>query len=372
MLTPLDDHLAHQIPETFASVGSSDRGFYDRHYFSCHTLDGSVFLVLALGSYPNLGIMDAFTTVVLDGKQHIVRASREVNWDRDDTRVGPLSVEVLEGLRRLRIVAEPNEWGLEFDLTFEAAVPPYKEPHFYRRAMTRVIMNYVRFTQVGRWTGRLKVAGRTFDVKPDSWWGSRDRSWGIRTGSVGDPEPPSALSARGLRNFFWQWAPIQFEDSAILYTITEEADGQRWHQSAVRVYPEAANREPEHLTIVSHDLKLRSGTRIFDGGRLVLAEPGGRELEIEMRRQSTMHMAGAGYLNFSSDWRHGHYHGVPLAVDGEVWDLSDSGLRLRVGDHSQALCEFRMGDVSGHGIIEFYCLGPYEPYGFKTAADVAP
>ncbi len=47
MLTPMDDYLAHQIPETFANVGSSDRGFYDRHYFNCHTLDGSVFLVLA-------------------------------------------------------------------------------------------------------------------------------------------------------------------------------------------------------------------------------------------------------------------------------------------------------------------------------------
>ncbi len=372
MLTPLDDHLAHQIPDTFANVGSSDRGFYDRHYFNCHTLDGSVFLVLALGSYPNLGIMDAFATVVHEGKQHILRASRELNWDRDDTRVGPLSVEVLEGLKRLRIAAGPNDWGLEFDLTFDASVPPYQEPHFFRRAMTRVIMDYVRFTQVGRWSGRLKLAGRTFEVTPDGWWGARDRSWGVRTGSVGDPEPPHGLSAHGLRSFFWQWAPMQFPDFAILYTISEEADGRRWHQSAVRVYPEASGREPECLAIVSHELRMRSGSRIFDGGRLVLSEPGGGELEIEMRCQSTMHMAGAGYLNFSSDWRHGHYHGAPLAVDGEVWDLADPGLRLRAGDHTEGLCEFRMGGVSGHGIMEFYCLGPYEPYGLMTATDMAP
>jgi hypothetical protein len=370
MLIPLDDYLAHQTPQTFANVATSDRNFYDRYYFNCHTLDGAVFLVLALGSYPNLGVMDAFATLVFDGKEHIVRASRELDFDRHDTRVGPFSVEVLEGLRRLRIALGPNDWGLEYDLTFEAFTPPYQEPHFLRLAMTRPIMDYTRFTQVGRWSGRLKVAGSTFEVTPDAWWGSRDRSWGIR--SVGDPEPPSALSAKGLRSFFWQWATMQFPDSAILYTITEEADGRRWHQSAVRLYPGAANREPEHLAIVSHALKMRSGTRIFDGGRLVLAELGGRELEIEMKRHCTMHMAGAGYLNFSSNWRHGHYHGVPLAVDGEVWDLSDPNLRLKAGDHTEGLCEFRMGDAVGHGIMEFYCLGPYEPYGFKTATDVAP
>jgi hypothetical protein len=43
-----------------------------------------------------------------------------------------------------------------------------------------------------------------------------------------------------------------------------------------------------------------------------------------------------------------------------------------VGDHTEGLCEFKMGDTVGHGIIEYYCLGPYEPYGFMTAADVAP
>jgi hypothetical protein len=30
-----------------------------------------------------------------------------------------------------------------------------------------------------------------------------------------------------------------------------------------------------------------------------------------------------------------------------------------------------MGDTSGHGIIEFYCLGPYEPYDFEDATGVA-
>ena len=167
----------------------------------------------------------------------------------------------------------------------------------------------------------------------------------------------------------WQWAPMQFDDHAVLYSITEEVDGRRWHEFCVRVRPES---EPEPLSVVRHEVKMRSGTRIFDGGKLVLAESGGKQLEIEMRPLSTMHMSGAGYLNFSSDWRHGHYHGVPLAVDGETWDLSDPNLRLKAGDHTETVCEFKMGGKTGHGLIEFYCLGPYEPYGLKTAFDVAP
>ena len=99
VLTPLDDFLAHQIPETFDHVGTSDRNFFDRYYFNCHDLDGEVFLGFGMGVYPNLNVIDAFVSIVYDGKQHIVRGSRLLGRDRLDARVGPLAVEVLEGLR---------------------------------------------------------------------------------------------------------------------------------------------------------------------------------------------------------------------------------------------------------------------------------
>ena len=65
MLTPLDDYLAHQTPETFDRVATSDRNFYDRYYFNCHDLTGETFLVVAMGVYPNLGVIDAFATLEL-------------------------------------------------------------------------------------------------------------------------------------------------------------------------------------------------------------------------------------------------------------------------------------------------------------------
>ena len=141
----------HQTSETVDRVATSDRNFYDRYYFNAHTIDGSAFLVVAMGLYPNIGVIDAFATIVLDDKtQHIVRASRALGSDRMNTKVGPIGVEVIEGLRRMRVYAEPNEHGLEFDLAFTGVTFPYQEPHFFRRAGNCVVMDYMRLTQCGR------------------------------------------------------------------------------------------------------------------------------------------------------------------------------------------------------------------------------
>ena len=95
MLTPFDDYLIHQTPDTVDHVASSDRNFYDRYYFSCHDLKGETFLVVAMGAYPNLGVIDAFATCVQRNKrQFVVRASRELRGDRSRTSIGPIGVEV--------------------------------------------------------------------------------------------------------------------------------------------------------------------------------------------------------------------------------------------------------------------------------------
>ena len=104
---------------------------------------------------------DAFA-VVNDGKVHrVVRASRELGADRSDTSVGPFRVEVLEGLKRLRVVLEPNEHGLEFDLTWEGAVPAHLEPKHVDRSMGRIIIDTSRLAQNGRWSGTIRVGDET-------------------------------------------------------------------------------------------------------------------------------------------------------------------------------------------------------------------
>jgi hypothetical protein len=331
-----------------------------------HDLKGEVFLAIAMGVFPNIGVIDAFATATQGDQQWVVRASRELGDDRSRTEVGPIKVEVLEGLKRLRTVCVPNDWGLDFDLTFEGVTFPLEEPHFLRRQGKRTVMDYHRLTQSGRWSGKLTVGDRQYDVTPDAFWGARDRSWGIRP--VGDREPASAPVAGGMRGFYWHWTPIQFEDSAMVYSVSEDADGSRWHEIAVRLFPHEANREPERLRVIRHDVKIKPGTRVFDGGTVTLAEPDGTEVTLEMNPQRLLFMAGAGYA-YTTGWRSGQYHG-PLVVEGDRWDLTDPNAVERVIVQTETVCEYRLGDRVGYGPFEFICMGAYEPYGFTNPLDV--
>ena len=49
---------------------------------------------------------------------------------------------------------------------------------------------------------------------------------------MNDPLPPA-----GVPQFFWNWAPLNFEDMCTLFTVSEFADGTRWHQSGVQLKP---------------------------------------------------------------------------------------------------------------------------------------
>jgi hypothetical protein len=372
-LTPADDFLIHQTPETMDRVYTSDRNFYDRYFYGVFRTDGSIHMLLAFGQYPNVGVTDAFATVVVDGKQHIVRASRALGTDRMDTQVGPIGVQIKKPLRSSRIYAEKNDIGLTFDLTFEGRAAPFEEPHFLRHNGPRRVMDYTRMTQHGRVSGTLTVAGTTYDVTPDKWWSVRDHSWGIRP--VGGGEPPSAPPPNAaLGGFYWQWSPVQFNDVCLMYTCSEEPDGTPWHSAAEVLHPYEAAREPERLKVVGHELKLKSGTRLFDTGTLRLACPDGAPVTVTMEPKLTLYMSGGGYA-YLGGWRHGQYH-APLAVETETWDLTDPNLIPRLGTHTQTICDFHvdgLGDIgTGHGIFEFLSLGAYLPYGFKSFGDVAP
>src|ERR687891_211889 len=123
MPVPLDEYPLHQAPLSLAYVASSDRNFYDRSYFNAHDRTGDVFLVTGLGVYPNLGVIDAYATVRRGDRQWAVRCSDAIDEDRMRQQIGPSRVEVLEPLRRLRLVCDADEHGVGFDLTWEGSFP---------------------------------------------------------------------------------------------------------------------------------------------------------------------------------------------------------------------------------------------------------
>jgi hypothetical protein len=149
-LSPLDDYPVHQIPEVMRHVGTSDRNFYDRYYFNAFPLSGDAMLIVGVGQYPNLGVTDAFALFRDKNIHRVVRASRELGADRMDTRVGPFEVTVIEGLKKLKVTLDPNQFGLSFDLTWAGSIPAQVEPQHFVRGQERVIFDSKRLAQTDR------------------------------------------------------------------------------------------------------------------------------------------------------------------------------------------------------------------------------
>jgi len=367
-LGPLDDLLAHQTPDTFDHVHTSDRNFYDRYYFNCHPCSDELFLITGMGQYPNLGTTDVFVAVSMGRMHYVVRASRELGVDRLDTTIGPFGVEVIEGLRRLRVWLEPTEHDVAFDLTFRGSVPCLEEPVTFRRHGARVSDHTSRFAQVGTWEGRLSVADKTFEVTPERWKGARDHSWGVRP--IGEPEPLGIrrkwLSAP--QGFFHNWLPMQFDDFMLKVFIQEDLDGNRILEEAARV-PNFGRDEPiVQLGSPWHRFAYKPGTREIARAEFGFAHSDLTVTSIPLRTNYLC--AGSGYRP-GPDWAHGMYHG-PLVVQGLRFDMGDPAVFATMQGLNETLCRFELstGEI-GYGMHENACAGIYRPYGFDTVDAVA-
>ena len=371
-ISPMDEYLAHQTSETIDHVATSDRNFYDRFYFNCHPCSDELFLITGLGQYPNLGVTDAFVSVSIGDEHHVVRSSRELGHDRSDTSVGPLGVEVLEGLQKLRVWCEPNEWGLAFDLVFDGSVPALEEPKTFRRQHGRVTSDVTRFAQVGTWTGSLEVAGRTYDVDPSTWKGARDRSWGVRP--VGEPEAPGIRAkdiSEGTSGFFHMWMPMQFDDYLIKIQMDELHDGTRFLEESVLVHALGSDEPNEHLGRPTIEVDYLPGTREMRGSVITLTQPDGSTRTITSTPLRTLYLkAGTGYQPHEG-WGHGWYQG-PLKVEGLVFDMSTQAERDKWSGLNETLARYERdtGEV-GYGLHENLIAGIYLPDGFDTPTSVA-
>ncbi|MPZ62516.1 MAG: hypothetical protein GEU93_14740 [Propionibacteriales bacterium] len=364
MLSPLDDYPIHQIPEPVRFVETSDRNFYDRYYFNAYSRTDDIFLVMGMGQYPNLSTTDAFVAVRQGDRQQVVRASTELGVDRSDTKVGPFEVEVIEGLRSLRMRCGPNEGGIELDLVWNGTTPPVLEPRHFYRNHARVASNTMRLTQTGAWTGELRIGADTFTVDPQTWTGTRDRSWGIR--AVGEAEPRGIRDALPAPGFFWLYSPMQFDDFAILTILHEDRNGARVLEEAVRVWPEETGRDPEPLGHPIHEIEFVEGTRTPARARLTFTDPDGNSLPVNVEPLLPLYVAlGCGYGN-DHDWRHGMYQGKNV-VQYRSYDLTDPEVQARSRGVTDYAARFELEDGStGYGLFEFTILGPYEPYGFGS------
>ena len=225
-------------------------------------------------------------------------------------------------------------------------------------------MDSTRLTQFGTWTGGLTVDGATIALDPAQVLGVRDRSWGIRI--VGEPEG----GAPGmLPQFYWLWAPINFDDVCVHFDVNEDGDGRRWHANGNLARVGAFGDDAiEYTKTVAQRITWRTGTRRAARAAIELVPHGKPPVVIDLDPILTFQMRGLGYLD--PEWGHGLWKGA-LAVGGDVWTLADLDPLDPRHLHVQQLCRARMDGREGIGVLEQLVLGPHAPSGFRSIIDGA-
>jgi hypothetical protein len=221
----------------------------------------------------------------------------------------------------------------------------------------------MRFAQTGCWSGTLKVGDEQFTVTPDRWWGTRDRSWGVRP--VGEQEHPGIRGSEGQLTGMWNYSPMQFDDFSLLYMLNETSRGERMIEEAVRIWSDPA-RDPEHLGRPDYDHRLRAGTRMIESSMIHFPHAPGGALSVRATPLLTAYIAiGTGY-GMEPDWRHGMFQG-DLVVQGLVRDVDEIASYGQYGvvDH---VARFETGDGEiGYGLHEHGFWGAFEKYGMDDA-----
>jgi hypothetical protein len=374
MLSRFDDYPIHQTPEPLAHRATSDPNAYDRYWFNGVDRDARFYFGAALGLYPHQQVMDAHFSILADGEQHAFHASQLAPREPSETRVGPLRLEVVEPLRRLRLVLAPNETGLEAELLFVSRTPALEEARARMKAgpTTRNLIDMTRFTQFGTWEGFVRAGGREHRVAAERTYATRDRSWGVRP--VGAPapgrpgEPPQVA---------WLWTPIHFEDEAVLLGYFQRPDGTRWNADGMRV---AVAKEPApaadpgapglvHLEPLGERLVFRPGTRWIERAEFDARTRTGEKLTLALETALRFNMNGLGYAH--PRWGHGVWQGE-LVVEGEHWKEGDLQAGNPFHQHLHNLVHARIGAKRGIGFLEQILLGPHARYGFTGLADGAP
>jgi hypothetical protein len=370
VLSRFDDYPIHQVAVPIAQAGGGHPDFYDRFWFNGYTED--TFFAVAMGSYPNRGVIDAAFSVVHDGVQRSVFASGRAPHDRSVTRVGPIAVEIVEPMRTTRVTVDAPEHGLQADIVFEARTAAYEEPRQTRYQDVRLQFDVTRATQFGDWSGAVDTGGARLSLDDTTVWGTKDRSWGIRP--VGAPAPMAPLTQ--VPQLCFLWAPINFPDAVFHYIVFEDADGVPWSEGGAvlpiigreddTVGPRCTFADIDDVTL---GIDWAPGLRRSQRAELSFRRTaGGGPERITLTPQLTFRMSGVGYTH--PTWGHGRWHDE-LVVGAEAFpvdELDDTQVRNL---HVQQVMRAEWGDQVGLGVLEQIVIGPHRARGLTGFSDGA-
>lgn len=373
MLNKLDDFPIHQTPEPIAHPATSDRNVYDRTWFNGYANDGSYYFGIGMAIYPHRGVLDCAFSVVQPGKrQHCFYASRRAPNERTDMQVGPFRIEVLEPMRRARVVLEENESGITCDLVFSARTAAIQEARQTMWTGTRRTMDATRFDQFGRWSGWVSSPDGRIEVKDSVCHGTKDRSWGVR--GVGERETGGAPAIPG--GAFFLWAPLFWDDHishAIFFdgqkgeALVREGFVAPLYASEAEV-PGVEDGKDQRMATARHRIKYVPGTRLASSAEIDLIDLDGHVRTIALEPILKFQMKGLGYGH--PEWGQGMWKGE-MAIGHESFDPMQLNPLEPWHLHTQQVVRASDGTRRGIGVLEQICIGPYAPAGFTEFLDGA-
>jgi hypothetical protein len=334
-----DDDLFTHRPLT------DDPGWFDRFYMNVHSPAGGITISHGMGRYPQAGVVDGFAMLVDRGQQRNFRASREGDIEERKLEAGPLSAEITEPLKRWRIRLAPNDAKFSYDLEFEGDLAPIDAGRIERRSRkTGALLDFSHFVQVGRVHGTLEIDGVKRELERDSWFGLRDRSWGVRPGA-GD-QPPAASEAPHPTAGKHDWVCARVGDHAVFYMI---AGG--------------GSRGPHFLggglSDARGEIKLASVERVLDwdergffrGARAELRTESGETIELRASAPAaTLYLRGGLYGGWRG-MRQGMRRGG-LVCEADRWTTSDPKVLAEVSGLNDHVVRFESARGDGFGIYE--------------------
>ncbi len=352
MLTPQDDLLGHQLPTTFDHVGTSDPTWMERLWYTGHPASGEVIFDIGLGYHPNRNVMDAFAGVTIGTTQYNFRVSRRLRPNPLETTVGPLKIQVLEGLRRHRLQLAPNDSGVSFDLEFIATMNAHEEEPHFRRRNGRVTEDMARAQQLGGYSGWLEAGGKRYEITPAQWLGQRDHSWGVRAEMRTDESHPPVTF---YPPFFYAWTTIQFPKRGLHVFFKERAPGDPIYLSGEEVFPLGSKADPgRRLVGVSHRIVWAAdslGQTVQEGEFDIRLEDGAIKT-LKIRTLPARYFLKGGLYGGLNGWFHGDDKGK-LHIEHDCWNLEDPAIRKLVRTLCDHVIEVRDGEEVGYGIMEY-------------------
>lgn len=323
-----DEYLIHQTYDT-VDVGVD----VDRLYVACYSTTGDLHLAVGLGAYTKENVMDAFILLRHQATQHNIRLSRRLQGDRADTRIGPLTVTVIEPLERWGISLNDNEFGIGFSIEFTGRTCPYM-------SKSR-LFPFVHYNQQGRCSGSVSLDGKVIEV--DGYLGARDRSWRVHLG-------PRASSGRPWLGHFAVGA--QFADCSLSLHGMPVWEGPTPEFHAALLYDDGRIVEVEELR---HRVSFLPGKLALTRVELQLKCADGKDrYVIAVPKSPALYLGtGAAYERQGQDCG-------PLHLEGERWDVSqpvDTGHPyFGLTGMSEYIADFQLDGEPGTGVLEIsYC-----------------